>query len=383
MLKVILPTIPMFMCLFWGITLWAGFFPKHRAKLFLGIFMLLNALLYFAHFCFFNCERSFYRILDPFYTLISIAGYPLYYLYIRLLTKDVHLKLKQLWVLIPAVLMGISKAIVKWDTYDNYANTTSSYTDWNKILQVIFIIIYVSQLPFVVYASRKLIVNYNKRLKHFYAEITGKMMHTTVRVLYILIIFSLISAVLSVMGRQFFEKETILLIFPSLTFSVLMWWIGWVGFNQNFNIQDFQKEIDKYEKDKVKHEKDTKQANNKDSNYKTTLEAPLRKLLEEDKVFTNKDISLSKVAEMLNTNRSYLSNFINTDLGCSFNSLINRYRIEYAKQLLQENTNNALSISEIGYNAGYYSDSSFFRIFKQQVGVSPKTYMQQQLQSKK
>lgn len=55
----------------------------------------------------------------------------------------------------------------------------------------------------------------------------------------------------------------------------------------------------------------------------------------------------------------------------SFRSLINYYRIEYAKKQLS-NTKDPISL--IASESGFVSDSSFFRAFKSLTGISPNAY---------
>ena len=57
--------------------------------------------------------------------------------------------------------------------------------------------------------------------------------------------------------------------------------------------------------------------------------------LEIKKVFLNSGLSLKKLSAMIDTNQTYLSNVVNRYFECNLKGLLNRYRVEYAKELLR------------------------------------------------
>ncbi len=105
----------------------------------------------------------------------------------------------------------------------------------------------------------------------------------------------------------------------------------------------------------------------------TELYYRLGQLIQENKVYKDNFITKEKVAEMLNTNRTYLSQVINEQTGKTFTHYINSFRVEEAIRLLSDPTNNiplkALS-SELGFN----SISTFYSVFQSAVGMPPSLY---------
>lgn len=99
----------------------------------------------------------------------------------------------------------------------------------------------------------------------------------------------------------------------------------------------------------------------------------LNQLMQESKVYRDNFITKEKVAEMLNTNRTYLSQVINEQTGKTFTHYINSFRVEEAVRLLSDPTNDmplkALS-SELGFN----SISTFYSVFQSSVGMPPSLY---------
>jgi AraC-like DNA-binding protein len=102
------------------------------------------------------------------------------------------------------------------------------------------------------------------------------------------------------------------------------------------------------------------------------IERKLKYAMEEDRVFTRSDLRLRDLCGHLNENTHYVSQIINQSLGTSFYDLVNRYRVEAAKQLLQENPE--LSVLDIAMEVGFNSKSPFNAAFKKITGMTPKEY---------
>ena len=93
--------------------------------------------------------------------------------------------------------------------------------------------------------------------------------------------------------------------------------------------------------------------------------------LEIKQVFLDRELSLRKFSEILDTNRTYLSNVVNKYFGCNLRELLNTYRVEYAKELLRAGKK---SLNEIHSHCGFASKSAFYAAFGKIVGMSPLRY---------
>ncbi|WP_340201841.1 helix-turn-helix domain-containing protein [Ascidiimonas sp. W6] len=84
--------------------------------------------------------------------------------------------------------------------------------------------------------------------------------------------------------------------------------------------------------------------------------------------------SIAKLAKRVGINQNTLQNGFKQLYKTSVNEYIRNYRIEKAKELLENST---LNITQITYKIGINSRSYFSKLFKEKYGISPKTYLEQ------
>ncbi|MCH9648700.1 MAG: AraC family transcriptional regulator [Deltaproteobacteria bacterium] len=100
----------------------------------------------------------------------------------------------------------------------------------------------------------------------------------------------------------------------------------------------------------------------------------LHALLREEQLYRRGDLSLDALANRLEMSRHHLSQLINQEIGVSFHDLVNRYRIEEAKERLLGNSD-SLGPLEIAAEAGFGSRASFYRAFKKHTGMTPRQFL--------
>jgi len=89
----------------------------------------------------------------------------------------------------------------------------------------------------------------------------------------------------------------------------------------------------------------------------------------EGQLYLHPGITVNDMAELFGTNRTTFSGALNKNEQLSFNSFINRLRIEHAKQLLLKEPE--LTIVQIAEQCGYSEQSNFTRQFKQYCNQTP------------
>ena len=80
-------------------------------------------------------------------------------------------------------------------------------------------------------------------------------------------------------------------------------------------------------------------------------------------------ITMIQMAQLLSTNRTYLSQYINTRYGCSFNTWLTQLRLTEAKRLLASSP--TLPIDSIAKMTGFASKSHFINSFKASERITP------------
>jgi AraC-like DNA-binding protein len=100
----------------------------------------------------------------------------------------------------------------------------------------------------------------------------------------------------------------------------------------------------------------------------------LKTYMVEEKPFLNPSLSIQDISDAIDIPVRNLSLLINHNLKQHFYDFINSYRIEYAMVVLKDSSKSRLTISEILYEAGYNSKSSFNSAFKKHTGSTPTQY---------
>jgi AraC-like DNA-binding protein len=117
--------------------------------------------------------------------------------------------------------------------------------------------------------------------------------------------------------------------------------------------------------------KETNGNGNKDLEKMQLLINELHQLMKSEKPYLNSGLTINQTADMLSTNRTYLSAALNDVLHKSFPVFINEYRIKEAVNLVTEGFTDNHTIEALAHQSGFASRSVFNAVFKKQTGVTP------------
>ena len=118
----------------------------------------------------------------------------------------------------------------------------------------------------------------------------------------------------------------------------------------------------KYEKSGLSREKAKKYLQN------------LIDLMNEEKPFTDNNLTLHLLAEKLSITAHNLSEVVNTQLKQHFFDFVNQYRVEEVKKAFTDPKKMHYTLLAIAFDAGFNSKSSFNAIFKKHTGMTPSQY---------
>ncbi len=102
----------------------------------------------------------------------------------------------------------------------------------------------------------------------------------------------------------------------------------------------------------------------------------INELMDKEKPYLNSELKVSDIADAFHLHRNDISACINSQMGCTFAQYINRYRIEYAKELMRRQPDK--KISSIWMESGFGSEQTFFKTFRSATGLSPKEWYLQE-----
>lgn len=104
------------------------------------------------------------------------------------------------------------------------------------------------------------------------------------------------------------------------------------------------------------------------------LKESLIDLFDNDKIYKESNICLDTLSAKLNTTRHNTSQVINEHFQMSFHELINSYRIQEAKEILNKDRRKNLNIIDVAYEVGYNNKVTFNKAFKKDTRLTPSQY---------
>ena len=143
------------------------------------------------------------------------------------------------------------------------------------------------------------------------------------------------SIVFNIIGRSVFIEYPAWLLLPSFIFSVLLFFIGFLGYMQNHSVMEFQED-----------EKQEPAIQQNSWNFEQ-LSSEVLQLFESGKIYLEPNLKITHVCAKLNSNRTYISRLINNEFNATFNEFVNRYRFEEAKKILQNDSSQKFSLNHI------------------------------------
>src|SRR5690554_1104777 len=172
--------LPLFVVFFWLILFLLDYKNSNTPKRFLIFFLGVALVNYLAHWHYFNHNYTVYNILDSVWVFTTLAVYPIYYYYIRLLTTDIKINFKWIWILIPAILLSLFSAVIylmmsreeiiifTQEVLYHSENSKSEFTQLInlQILRMTLLrIIFTIEVVLTLYFGLRLIRSFNEKVK--------------------------------------------------------------------------------------------------------------------------------------------------------------------------------------------------------------------------
>ena len=106
------------------------------------------------------------------------------------------------------------------------------------------------------------------------------------------------------------------------------------------------------------------------------LYAEMLRIIEQQKLYLNPELNQKLLVTLLGTNRKYLYQAISQNAEENFKQMINRYRVNEAKRLIEERVDvgTDATLEDVHSLAGFNSVTSYYRAFKYFTGLTPRDY---------
>lgn len=376
---------PLLISLIWSLILFLSA-RSNQANSVLAVFMLNSGLLFLSHLVFYTNHRSFYLNFDLMFIFCSLAIFPLYYLYIKTLTYESKVRKRDFLIFIPSVAVLAITTIIYWlmpetlrkEYISNYIFSTGNFANAPFLIRIQLIMTYILQVVYAIQIIvfylkiKKFITNFNQTISNFYSDADNKILRWPRIIFNSFAAISFISIFANFLGRAFFAKSLFLLAIPSISYSLFLFVLGYLGDYQLYSIKNY--EVDEKEPEIALPTSNENDERKKNQNTGNKMKQQLLSLFEEKKWHTFPDLKITDVAAELNTNRTYISLLINDEFETNFNCFVNQYRVEEAKKLLSNTDSLHYSLDYVCHEAGFGSLNSLNRVFKESVGMTPGMY---------
>ena len=338
-------------------------------------------------------------VIDSFAAMFTI---PTMYLYFRSMIYEGRFTWREYIWFVPALIVGAGTAVL-YMVMDNtemkgYIQSVlierkedANYSDAIYTLHrfigyeiyhftALFQIIGVSLL--FVLGLRK----YHRRLHEFYSDADDKTINIDNRILKWCLLTIPLSLALIVPDIEFWGKHPIfsslLFIAWAIVYFVLFYYDSRKRHTVDNFVQDLQQAdldeknycdaaaVEPEEPDADSHDMPDKQISIEVFQRLTIL---LAKLVDEERVYLKRDLRLDEVANLMFTNRAYVSKVIKEKYHCSFSDYINRKRIDFSMELMRLDP--TLTQDIIAEKSGFINAQSYSRTFKKMIGIPPKEWL--------
>lgn len=371
MIKTILLLNPVYVTLFWAVLFNINGRNTTPARSFLGKFMIFAAFVYISHLIFYYPLKNIYPYIDPLYQFSSLIVYPMYYVYLRLLTVDERFSLKLHWkfLITPVILVILYTAGVFICDFEAFTiwifeKELSLDSPGLKYVKFIFLMIrflFIAQVLFLMIESSRLLKHYASKAEQFYSDIEdGK--NRNVKILNIsMILTGVFSIIIASLGRDYFRNELTMIGIASVIFSSLIFVVGYMGYKQKSVNQTTS----------VMHVESENVTNEEQVQLEISNNLLINKIIhlfEKQRIYLNESLTIVDLANLTGTNRTYISHIINQHYHQNFCTFVNNFRVEEVKRnIIKEPSATNQILAE---SCGFSSADSLKRVIKNMTGMS-------------
>ncbi|CAL2102349.1 AraC family transcriptional regulator [Tenacibaculum sp. 190130A14a] len=311
---------------------------NQKANIFLGLFLWSLAIEVLDAFL----ESVQFKEVEVHVLQTSLATISLLFLYVRL-TFNLSIELKSVLLFLPFIIVNFfdfPEELIKWFEYC-----------FNGVLLLLLL---------------KEVRNHQKNIKDYYSDIENKSLNWIKTIVFIYLFFYVFWILEEIVGVA---NEDVMHYFAAISTILTFFMIYWIAYNGFSQIEIFKSKL--FLEEEVQEVKEYKEKDAKD------LFDKIINQIEEEKIYTNKNLNLRLLSEKVGIREKELSRLINHHTQNNFYYFINKFRVKAFKELLSSKKAKQLSLLGLANEAGFSSKSTFYAVFKNIEGITPKQYQNQ------
>ncbi len=238
----------------------------------------------------------------------------------------------------------------------------------NEIFKIILVVLMIGNaLLYTVLAY----INIQKHQKNVESVISNKEpfdLHWIKNIIYASVVATIIATLYNV-----FTNATALNLYMNLFFLAVVYMIAYFSIKQR-EIYPQDLDIDEIvNTDNIENEQQKSKELLSNSELET-LKEKLLYLIETEKPYLDSELNLVKLADKLSLSTHQLSYVINNGFNENFFQFINKYKVQKAKELLNNPKYDNYTIVAIGFESGFNSKTAFNTTFKKMTSYTPTEY---------
>ena len=370
---------------------------KFPVTIFLGAFFFLVSLYSFIQWVLYYSKSP--PLVGIFYLNFAFLAYligPLNYWYVRSMLKDDYrLKMRDFWHIVPSLAVLVTSVPYMFTSWSFKTRVASEIiNDLNYLMIIKPTALHLLVPGQIIYLSRDIIifvylifsvllfVRYFRQVKEK-PVIFGQGYMTRWMIIFQFFFLLLVTGHILVMSRAIFYDDPVLVYAASRVQLIAS--IGLTGLLVSpFFFPEILYGLPRLPNHYLDERKGR---NNHQDEFPKNHIAPLEadylyligqkadQYMMEHQPYLQKDFNLAELSVMIHIPVHHLSYFFREDKKQSYTNYRNRWRIEYAKNLIQEGKAKELTLEAIGSLSGFTNRNSFNIAFKRFEGVSPHQYL--------
>ena len=363
-----------------------GFETDNKSDYWLGAFSLLSVL-YVAPFMLGYAgwygrlpyrEFLFYA---PFQQLLLLPPV-LYFYFQRLFDKSFVFRARNLLHFLPALVYNLYVLVI-WvadqcvlDEVYFYANgQDKDFDPWYQILGFLYMVYYLVQ-SLILYRKYTFLtfntVSFADTMTFVWAK---RFLLEFIALVVIRMLFFVLNPEWDEFGRKFWYY---------LTFSILFYYITISGYlnsvRSKTSFSDWQATSSDTPAETQRLSIEVKIQNDPLPDLQAWKEK-VEHLMLADKLYENPELTISDLAERLDTHSKRVSQVINQGFGLNFNDFVNKYRVNALIKKFEQGESSLVTFLGLALECGFNSKSTFNRAFKRETGESPKDFIRNRIKN--